>query len=248
MPTNDRMLSNTRAIASVYLNTWSHLRDRGEFSVRDWVRGAAAGKKTPWLYLVYRDDQMALLRLLIATWLDLAIVETLGLDEQPARRIWFVMDEADSLGKVASLRDGLTKLRKYGGAVVAGLQTIAQLRSTYGRDEAQVLLSCLSSKLVLAAGDAETARYFEQELGTQEIERVQVRQSDSRQKLDPLAGSLGKSAQAMRSTQATVLASEISRLPNLHGFLVTGGHPIVRVTVPYQDMAIVREPFVSVPQ
>ena len=52
----------------------------------------------------------------------------------------------------------------------------------------------------------------------------------------------------MRSTQATVLASEISRLPNLHGFLVTGGDPIVRVTVPYQYMALVREPFVSVPQ
>jgi Type IV secretion-system coupling protein DNA-binding domain len=63
------------------------------------------------------------------------------------------------------------------------------------------------------------ARYFEQELSTQEVERMQVSQSDSRQKLDPLAGSLGKSAHAMRSTQATVLPSEISRLPNLHGFL-----------------------------
>jgi hypothetical protein len=40
------------------------------------------------LYLVYRADQMAFLRLLIATWLDLAIIETLGLDEPPARRIF----------------------------------------------------------------------------------------------------------------------------------------------------------------
>jgi hypothetical protein len=42
--------------------------------------------------------------------------------------------------------------------------------------------------------------------------------------------------------------AEISRLPDLHGFLVTGGHHIVRITVPYQEMPVVREPFVSVPQ
>ena len=80
---------------------------------------------TRWLYLVYRDDQMAMPRLLITTWLDLAIVETLSLPEEPRRRLWFVLDEWDSLGKVDSLRSGLTKLRKYGGAVVAGLQTMA---------------------------------------------------------------------------------------------------------------------------
>ena len=35
---------------------------------------------------------------------------------------------------------------------------------------------------------------------------------------------------------------------NLHGILVTGGHHIVRVTVPYQDMAVVGEPFVAATQ
>jgi hypothetical protein len=35
---------------------------------------------------------------------------------------------------------------------------------------------------------------------------------------------------------------------NLHGILVTEGHHIVRVTVPYQDMAVVRQPFVAVTQ
>jgi hypothetical protein len=42
--------------------------------------------------------------------------------------------------------------------------------------------------------------------------------------------------------------AEISRLPDLHGFLVTGGHQIVQITVPYQEMPVVREPFVWVPQ
>ena len=35
---------------------------------------------------------------------------------------------------------------------------------------------------------------------------------------------------------------------NLHDILVTEGHHIVRFTVPYQDMAVVREPFAAVTQ
>lgn len=35
---------------------------------------------------------------------------------------------------------------------------------------------------------------------------------------------------------------------NLHGILVTEGHHIVRFTVPYQDLAVVREPFAAVTQ
>jgi type IV secretory pathway TraG/TraD family ATPase VirD4 len=108
------MLSNTRAIASVYLAAWQYLPDDGTFSVREFVKAERGG----WLFLTYRDDQMALLRYLVATWLELAIVEGLSLSENPTRRLWFIMDELDSLGKVTSLRGGLTKLRKYGGCCV----------------------------------------------------------------------------------------------------------------------------------
>jgi hypothetical protein len=121
---NERMLANTRVICSTYLNAWRYVPEGGTFSVREWVRQNARQENVRWLYLVYRDDQMALLRLLVTTWLDLAIIETLSLSERPDRRFWFVLDEWDSLGKVGALRDGLTKLRKYGGAVVAGLQTM----------------------------------------------------------------------------------------------------------------------------
>jgi len=159
------MLSSTRAICGVYLNAWRYLRNDGGFSVRRCVREVAQSRALRWLHFVYRDDQMAMLRLLVATWLDFAIVETLSMPEQPGRRLWFIMDELDSLGKIGSLRGGLTKLSKYGGIVVAGLQTIAQLRSTYGYDEAQVLLSCLSTKLVVSAGGCGNSSIFRARIG-----------------------------------------------------------------------------------
>lgn len=82
---NERMLANTRVIRSTYLNAWRYLSEGGSFSVREWVRQTAHQEHGAWLYLVYRDDQMTMLRLLITTWLDLAIVETLSLPEQAHR-------------------------------------------------------------------------------------------------------------------------------------------------------------------
>ena len=196
-----------------------------------------------WLFLTYRDDQMALLRYLVATWLELAIVEGLSLSENPTRLLWFIMDELDSLGKVTSLRGGLTKLRKYGGCCVCGLQTIAQLRDTYGHDEAQTLLSCLSTKLVMAAGDGETAKYFEDDLGVQEVERKEVSKSTSSSREGGPSRSSSESWR--REHRATVLASEIASLPDLAGFLKLPGDDIVRVNLAYAKMQEINAPFVE---
>lgn len=241
---NEKMLSNTRAISATYLNVWSYLEDIGSFSIRQYVRSAAAQEHDRWLYLTYRDAQMAMLRTLVATWLEIAIVEGLSLSESPDRRLFFIMDELDSLGKVSSLRAGLTKLRKYGGVCVNGLQTIAQLRDTYGKEEAQTLLSCMSTKLLLAAGDAETAEYFSKEIGDRQINRSKV--STGRNEKD--FGGFGEGGSNTTNSTETVieravLASEISNLPNLTGFLKPVGRPVMRVTLDYVPMENFFTPF-----
>lgn len=232
---NEKMLSNTRAIAATYLNVWSYLPDEGKFSVRRWVREVGAQQHDKWLYLTYQDNQMAMLRNLVATWLELAIVEGLSLSEEPSRRVWYIMDELDSLGRVSSLRAGLTKLRKYGGVCVNGLQTIAQLRDTYGKEEAQTLLSCMSTKLLLAAGDAETAEYFSQEIGEREITRDKISTGTSTQTMQ-FGGSTSENRSTEHATERAVMPSEITALPNLHGFLKPVGRPVMRITLAYVPM------------
>jgi Type IV secretion-system coupling protein DNA-binding domain len=231
-PGADRMLGSTRSIIATHMAGWRYLPDQGSFSIREWVRQCVAGQDR-WLFSVYRDDQMALLRFLISCWIDIAVIELLSQPEDPARRLWLVLDEMDSLGKVGAMRDGLTKLRKYGGAVISGLQTIAQLRTTYGRDEAQVLLSCLSTKLVLAAGDAETAKYFEEQLGQQEVKRNNHSRGWSS---SAMQFSKSENVSEQNHLQATVLASEITSLPDLNGYVQTCSGTLLRVTVPYRNL------------
>lgn len=233
---NDRMLASTRAILSSYVGVFPYLPDHGTFSVREWVRNSLG---EGWLFITYRDDQMGMLRGLVATLLELAIVEGLSLSEDQDRGLWYVMDEVDSLGKVTSLRAGLTKLRKYGGRCVLGLQTVAQLRTTYGRDEAQTLMANCSTKLILRAGDHETARAMEDELGQQEIMRTV--EGKSRNDKDLFGGSTSVNQQYTR--QSAVMASEVMALPNLHGYLKMPGETIHRVQLDYVGMPEVNPSF-----
>lgn len=227
---NDKMLNNTRATMLPYLSIFDYLPDHGGFSIRQWVQ---EDWRSSWLFITYRDDQMGMLRNLVATALEMALVEGLSLSENQERGLWYVMDEVDSLGKITSLRAGLTKLRKYGGRCVVGLQTVAQLRTTYGRDEAQTLIANTSIKCILRAGDSETARSMEQELGEQEIERGHVNDSFSMSD-NGQTQSQSTSTQVVR--QSAVLASEIMGLPDLHGYLKIPGDEIARVRVDYVDM------------
>lgn len=241
-PDNERMLGSIRSVMATYIAPWEYLPDQGDFSVRQWVRDVDQGKTDAWLYLTYMDNQLAMLRNLVSCWLELAIVEGLSLEEKPTRRLFYIMDELDSLGKVNSLRNGLTKLRKYGGVCVNGLQTIAQLRDTYGKEEAQTLLSCMSTKLLLAAGDSETAEYFSREIGDQEFQRENRSKGQSAR-----IGELGSSSENVSTehrTERAVLASEITALPNLHGFLKPVGLPVMRITLEYRGMENLNPAFI----
>jgi hypothetical protein len=245
VPSNSKMLNNVRAIISIYLSSWVYLQDEGDFSVRDFV-SQSDHNGGRWLFLTYADGQMALLKYMVATWMELAIVEGLSLPESKDRRLFYVLDELDSLGKITSLRAGLTKLRKYGGVCISGLQTIAQLRSTYGRDEAQTLLSCMSTKLMFGQGDSETADYMSNELGDQEIERTQNSQGSSI-KIGELAPHNSTNTSLHRQVQKAVLPSQLSGLPNLHGYLKMGDSKgvVLQVVVTPIDYEHPNSPFIA---
>lgn len=86
------------------------------------------------LFLPYQAGQIAALRDLIATWLRLAIFETMSGGEAD-RHLWFIIDELDALGQVDGLKDALARLRKFGGCCVLGFQSIAQVRARRALDE-----------------------------------------------------------------------------------------------------------------
>ena len=224
----ERLLQSVRSVCSTYLTAWSFLPDQGDFSLKGWIRNSRSGQC---LFIKYSDNQIAVMRQLLASWLQIAITETLCLDEKKAVPTWFIADEFDSLGQVSAAKDALTKLRKYQGRCVFGVQTVAQLYATYGREIAQVLLSCLSTKLYLRCGDPDTAEYCSKSLGDEEILRQE--RSRSRRGLFGLGGDPSRNDAERHVTHRIVLASELENLPDLAGYLsIAGDYPTAKVKIP----------------
>lgn len=217
---SEKMFGSIRSIASNYLVSYDYLpHDKQGFSVTEMIQQQHAGT----LFVTYRDDQLDSLRNIIACLLDVASRAVLSLTPDPSRRVWLIIDEFASIGRVQSVEAVATKARKAGGCLVLGIQSVSQLRDRYGDNGAQTILSCLSTWLVLRCSDADTAEYMSRYIGEAEVLRTQQGNSVSD------VGDTRTSSE-QRLTKRVVLASEVQQFPNLTGMLkVAGGLPVCAI-------------------
>jgi type IV secretory pathway TraG/TraD family ATPase VirD4 len=183
------------------------------FSIRRWIR---EGKGSLWM--PYQAKQIPALRGLISCWMGLAISETLSLPESSSRRIWFHVDELDALGRIQGLKDALARLRKVGGCVVLGLQSIAQVRGVYGDAEANTIIENCNNKLILRCGSSEgggTARFASELIGDRIVARNETTTSHSQGK-----NASSSTTHAVREhREPAVMDSEIMQLDRCTGYL-----------------------------
>ena len=216
-------LSSARFILAKYLDPHQYLKNGADFSIRRWLEDERGGN----LYITWREDMLEALKPLVSTWVDILCTSILSLPENPMRRMWMVIDELDSLQKLPSLEDALTKGRKHGLRIVAGIQSTAQLERTNGEKDATVLRSCFRNILVLGGGrsDSKTAEDLSKSLGEHEVERETLGESTSYR-----GGSRSRTMRIER--ERVVMPSEIQSLPELTGYLAFAGDlPIARVVL-----------------
>jgi len=220
-PENARMFGSIRSVAGSAAAALAYIKDQRApaFSIRTWVqRGQGV------LFIPYKAAQIAALRSIIATWMRLAIVETMTHADED-QRLWFVVDELDALGAIDGLKDALARLRKFGGRCVLGFQSIAQVSSTYGAGEAQTIVENCGNTLILRCSGSEhggTSHFASRLIGEREVVRRQTSRGRDR---DGLWGSRSArrstSVSEQHVTEAAVLPSELEQLPDLTGYLKT---------------------------
>jgi type IV secretory pathway TraG/TraD family ATPase VirD4 len=219
-PGAEKALASTRFILSHYVGVYQHLRP-GDFSLRDWLE---TGKGN--LYVTWREDMLTTLKPLVSGWVDILIAAILTLSDEQPRPLWLVLDELASLEHLSSLEAGLTKGRKHGLRVVAGLQSVAQLDAIYGLHAATTLRSCFRNLLALgcSSADPSTAQVIADGLGQVEVERTQTSHNNTR----------GQGVSTTRTTQRAieplVLPSQLTGLAPLYGFLkLAGDYPVADI-------------------
>ena len=178
------------------------------------------------------------LRPLVSAWVDILVSSVLTLPADRPSPLWLILDELASLQRLSSLEAGLTKGRKHGLRVVAGVQSVAQLDAIYGPHQATTLRSCFRNILALgcANSDPQTAEVISKGLGQVEIERSQTTYNRS-------PGHLGIGKSSQRTTETLVTPSELMSLPPLQGYLkFAGDYPVAAITLDRVEHPVVVMP------
>jgi len=231
----DKALASTRFILASHIGGYQHLR-AGDFSLRTWLEKGQGN-----LYLTWREDMLSTLKPLVSGWVDVLVASILTMPTDTPRPLWLILDELASLEHLNSLEKGLTKGRKHGLRVVAGLQSVSQLDALYGHDASKTLRSCFRSVLALGCSNADpdTAEFISRGLGEVEIERVHVTRNDGK-------NGQGTSRSRQRSKERLVTASELMNLAPLKGFIkLAGDWPVAKIELHPVDRPIIVKPFVS---
>lgn len=220
-PENARMFGSIRSVAVSAMAAFEYVQEQraAPFSVRAWVR---ARPSSGVLFIPYRAAQIAALKSMIATWMRLAIFETMSGRANDDQRIWFVVDELDALGAIDGLKDALARLRKFGGRCVLGFQSIAQVSGTYGAGEAQTIVENCGNTLILRCSGSEhggTSQFASKLIGDREILRNQIsRGSDREMTFQKGGGRRSRSVSVQHVIEPAVMPSEIEQLADLSGF------------------------------
>jgi hypothetical protein len=151
------------------------------------------------------------------------------------RRTWFVLDELASLQRLPQLHTAITENRKSNNPVVLGFQGRSQLETRYGHD-AEAMLSQPATKIFLRTSEPRAAKWIADSIGDVEIERLRESRSSGRG---------GQHSYGLeRQVEPLVMASEISGLPALRGYLKLG-NLVVRLSFPFIDLPKTQPVFVE---
>jgi type IV secretory pathway TraG/TraD family ATPase VirD4 len=221
-----KALASTRFILTSFLAAHKYMKP-GDFSLRRWLEEGDGN-----LYLTWREDMQSALMPLVGCWVDVLANAVLSLPADKHRRVWLVLDELGGLGRLNSLEASLTRGRKHGLCVIAGLQSTAQLDRAYSREGAVVLRSCFRNLVVLgiAKSDPDTADVLSRALGEREIERMQRARTSG-----PQGITAGVTLQ--HASERIAMASEIAELPDLTAYVaLAGAQPTVLVNLTPREL------------
>lgn len=238
----EKMTLSIRATLANHLQCFKFLKPTPQgFSIRKWVTNEDQSNGQ-WLFLSARPDQRETLLPLLSAWLDTAINALMTLSPDDHRRLWFVIDELPSLQKLPSLETTMAESRKYGGCVLAGIQSFPQLTTTYGHTQAQSILDLFNTKIFFRNTDPNTTQWISKVLG-------EVETTEQQETLSYGAHTIrdGVSLAQQTRTKPLILPTEVANLRDLEAFIkLPGSTPPCKIRMKYKNLPAITSAFKSV--
>lgn len=235
----DKTAASIRITLSTHLKSIHLMADKEEgFSIQEWIKDDS---QRGWLFLASMPDQRETLRPLMSSWLNIAINSLMACKPNQDRRLWFIIDEKQSLNKIEALPKALAEIRKYGGCIVAGLQNISQLDKLYGHESRKTMSSLYNTKIFFRSPDTDTAQWISKMIGEHEVlENNEGISFGAHQMRD------GVSLTEHKKQKAIVPYSELLNLKDLEAYIkLPEDYPVSKITFKYKETENKNEPFIE---
>ncbi|MEY8712317.1 type IV conjugative transfer system coupling protein TraD [Mangrovibacter phragmitis] len=233
-----------RSVVTNYAKSLRYLQGLDEkggepFTIRHWMTSPEYDNS--WLFISTKSRHRPSIRPLISMWVSLATLFLQSMDEDPDRRVWFILDETPSLQRIPDLPGTLAEARKFGGCFVIGAQNMPQLVHVYGQQLARSIFDLLNTRAYGRSPSAEVAEMVEKELGHQR--RKEAREQNS-YGLDQVRDgvSLGKD----KVNNPVVDYEQIMSLSNLQFYVrLPGDYPVTHLKLKYRKPKVLQPGFIS---
>lgn len=232
--------SGVLASLNMIADTLKLLPSEKETTTR-WSAAEWSKHRRGWLFLTSTPETRKRLIPLTSLWLDTLVLRLMNQGQANNQRVWFVLDELASLQRLPQLHTAITENRKSNNPVVLGFQGRSQLETRYGH-EAEAMLSQPATKIFLRTSEPHAAEWISKTIGEVEIERLAESRSSGR------AGQQrnSKSFSLERRVEPLVMASEITGLADLHGYLKKG-NLVVRMNFPFIELLAKQPKYIERP-
>lgn len=164
------------------------------------------GRKTLWI-LGDDSDEKERLKRTVSVVIELAANGVFALGEDQERKIFFFIDEFSELKKMDSLQKLIVKGRSFGCSIFFLMQNPFQLQKTYGREDAETILSCLNTNIIFKSNGDKTLEILSNMIGKGKVKEVNSNQSYGLSLMRD-----GASHNESRKIENAVLGSEIQKL------------------------------------
>lgn len=228
---------NVKSVLANFLKSLKYLTDdENVFSIRKWIQEDSDS----WLFITSRGDKHETLKPLISAWLNTVATSTLSLTPSPERRIWLFLDELPSLHRLPYLPEAFAEARKFGGCLVAGMQSVEQLKKIYGEHEGIGMIDLCNTRLFLRNTESKIAHWVSQNLSEYEIDEVKEGLSYGANSFKD-----GVSVSTQNIRKPVVSSTEIEALNDLEGYLrLKGDWPITKVKLTPKPITKIAEGFI----
>ncbi|MDX9756073.1 MAG: type IV secretion system DNA-binding domain-containing protein [Sulfurimonas sp.] len=198
--------------------------EESDFSITRFIKSTANKNIDQRLFLVQTKKEEGNYEGYFRVMLDMMTRTILSLENNPNRRIWIFLDEAQTLGKLSEVNDQLAEGRSKGGCVVLATQDLARLEELYGEHLMRNIFQLLSTKLMLQYDDPKGQKFISEFLGEQEVEEKNKNRMISRDAQRDI-----EQVSERNTTKKVLLTGELGLLKPLSAYLKMPGFPVTVV-------------------